>query len=311
MKQDSKILRVLGIFAINLIFFTACGEVSDTDKLYEESLTESISNNFSSEVRPSLQEVYDIANVDGGVCIVKYNGKEKELVVPREINGMPVIEIGEGAFYENEILESIVLPDTLEKIGPYAFLFCRNLKDISIPESVSWIGSDAFGERLARIPWLDEQTEDFVIVGNGILIEYNGSAYENVKIPEGVQMISSAFTGIHALRSVTLPDSLRIIGADAFNLCLDLQTIEFPENLERIEENAFMNCTCLQKIEFPKSLKSIGTFAFCGCESLYEVTFTEDSVQFSLDSFAYTPIYDTWSNEKQITWSCEKPAWLD
>lgn len=314
-QKKEKICKLTIIFLAvwTTFLFTGCEAMEDDSDL--ESLESSSEVNSAStvspfsEANPSSQEEYLVVNTATGVCIKKYKGEEKELVVPCEINGMPVTEIGEAAFGGNKTIESIVLPDTLEKIGRGAFLFCVNLNDVSIPDSVNWIGSEAF----EFTPWLDAQTEDFVIVGNGILLKYNGSAIEDVEIPEGVLMIADAFAGIHAFRSVILPDSLRVIGQDAFNYCLDLQAIEFPENLERIEDAAFENCACLRSIQFPESLNYIGQNAFAGCESLYNVVFNnyELSVQICLNSFLDTPLWDSWIAENQtITWACEKPAWL-
>ncbi|MCM1545683.1 MAG: leucine-rich repeat domain-containing protein [Clostridiales bacterium] len=57
---------------------------------------------------------------------------------------LPVKEIGEGAFMQCYNLESLTLPDTVEKLGERAFVFC-NFKSFTIPESVNFIGNRAFG----------------------------------------------------------------------------------------------------------------------------------------------------------------------
>lgn len=248
----------------------------------------------------SSQEEYTVVNTAEGVCITQYNGNAKELVLPCEIGGIPVTEIGDSAFQDHDTLESVIFPDTLEKIGQYAFAGCINLTDVSIPASVSWIGSSAFGGAwfsYSGIPWLAAQTDEFVIVGNGVLIKYNGDKYEDVVIPEGVHMITDVFAGKHALKSVILPDSLYVIGESAFYQCMDLQSIKFPSNLQRIERAAFEKCACLQVLEFPLSLEVIAPEAFCNCHSLTKVMFLNDATQFSLDSFEYTPVYDEWAAE--------------
>ncbi len=68
-----------------------------------------------------------------------YCGCDKEYTVSDEI-----IEIGDGAFENNNVIEKVILPDGLNKIGKRAFAFCANLKSIMIPESVTEIDDNAF-----------------------------------------------------------------------------------------------------------------------------------------------------------------------
>lgn len=102
---------------------------------------------------------------DGGICITKYNGSEKELVIPGEIDGKKVTSIGkmafgdlrlksvtipdsvitieEYAFYQNW-MQSLTIPDSVTSIGEYAFWFCTSLKSVTIPASVTSIKSTSF-----------------------------------------------------------------------------------------------------------------------------------------------------------------------
>ena len=99
--------------------------------------------------------------------IYKYIGSDKDVVIPKEINGYTITKIDERAFYHNDIVNSIVMPDTIEVIGenafsnmpflnsitisnnlrviPKGFLSNNgNLKEIVIPDSVTFIDSLAF-----------------------------------------------------------------------------------------------------------------------------------------------------------------------
>ena len=51
-----------------------------------------------------------------------------EIEIPATFNGHPVVEIGEMAFLDNTNLEKIILPNTIQTIGVFAFCDCRNLR---------------------------------------------------------------------------------------------------------------------------------------------------------------------------------------
>ncbi len=65
------------------------------------------------------------------------------IVIPEEIEGLPVTQLSEYTFVYSELV-SIELPDSLEKIGDGAFMFCSNLKNIEVPENVKYICENAF-----------------------------------------------------------------------------------------------------------------------------------------------------------------------
>ena len=53
---------------------------------------------------------------DGGARITGYDGEDAELTVPDELDGHPVREIGERAFYWCDALANVTLPDGLETV---------------------------------------------------------------------------------------------------------------------------------------------------------------------------------------------------
>ena len=78
------------------------------------------------------------------------NNASGELVIPDTIKGKPVTTIGEMAFFRTRFLSiprsltSITLPDSVTSIGSSAFRGCKNLTSITIPNSVTSIGDGAF-----------------------------------------------------------------------------------------------------------------------------------------------------------------------
>ncbi len=111
--------------------------------------------------------------------------------------------IGEEAFASLSELESLILPEDLEEIGPYAFFSSGgDTLEIQIPEGVKKIGFGAF-EGTAKEKTF---TEEWVTLGDGVLISYNGESSEPV-IPEGIRYLACDF-GRNEISSLTLPASL-------------------------------------------------------------------------------------------------------
>lgn len=98
--------------------------------------------------RPSLDQIvsrqdYEYTQSKDGITITKYIGNESTVVIPTEINGLPVKEIGDGAFKGCSV-SSVTLPSGLKKIGWFAFEGCARLQEVYIPSSVISIGHSAF-----------------------------------------------------------------------------------------------------------------------------------------------------------------------
>ena len=74
------------------------------------------------------------------------------------------------------------------------------------------------------------------------------------------------------LKSVTIPETVTSIGANAFGCCSGLTTLTLPNSLKNIGEYAFSGCIGLTSISIPNSVTSIGEQAFYGCSSLTSVT---------------------------------------
>jgi hypothetical protein len=177
-----------------------------------------------------------------------------------------LISIGNNAFEECSLLKELVLPESLVNISANAFRNCRSLISINIQKNVKTIGGNAFW----GTSWLDNQTEEFVIVGNRILIKYNGSN-SIVDVPVSVTSIVDAFSGNIQIEKVVLPDTLLNINDNSFKDCINLREIQIPQKITSIGSYAFANCRSLQEIEIPENVSWIGDHAFEKCEQLKKV----------------------------------------
>ena len=183
--------------------------------------------------------------------------------------------IPEGAFEYCTSLESIAFPASMTSISSSAFKDCTSLAAISLPGSLSAIGESAFencsslnsinvSRSLATVnanafkgtPWLERQTDEFVYIGRGILLKYNGEA-AHVEIPYGTVAIANAFDGNAKVESVFLPETVRRIMAYAFRDAVNLTEINFPQYLTSIAGGAFWGCRRLETVELPESLTAL------------------------------------------------------
>ena len=77
--------------------------------------------------------------------IVKYIGSERVSVVPENIEGRSVTAIGPYTFSEHgKDLREVILPDTIRRIGRYAFYGCANLQKIVLTDALQDIGGGVF-----------------------------------------------------------------------------------------------------------------------------------------------------------------------
>ena len=193
-------------------------------------------------------------NTDGTLTITELTDKGKseyELSVPAELDGKKVSAI-------------VDIADGIEYIGSSAFLSCYNLENISIPQTVTDIGSHAFTETA----WVEKQfasSSDIII--NNILYQAEDDV-EDYVVKDGVVTIASGvFYNNTTIKSVTLPSSVKNIGTNAFAGCTNLTEINLPDGLESIGYGAFAD-SGLDTIRVPKSVKSIGADAFLGIDTV-------------------------------------------
>lgn len=174
-----------------------------------------------------------------------------------------VRKIDSFAFARSGLTE-IEIPYGVTKIGNAAFYHCDNLEKVTIPNSVSEIGEDAF----SYTKWLDnwyygDDVNDYLVVGDGILLAYKGNA-DTINIPSGVKQIGSgAFKNHNEIQKVNIPDSVSVICEDAFFNCSSLETVTGMNRVTAIKDRAFYGCP-ITTVRIPASVCEIGVSAFGG-----------------------------------------------
>ena len=220
--------------------------------------------------------------------LMGYYGEEIAITLPdgfTAYDGTEVTEyaIYDYAFYSCDGLTSVTIPDSVTSIGSYAFYGCSGLTSVIIPDSVTSIGNSAFDgcTGLTSITIPDSVTS----IGSYAFEGCTGLT--SITIPDSVTSIgNSAFDGCTGLTSITIPDSVTIIGDSAFYGCSGLTSVIIPDSVTSIGSSAFYGCSGLTSVTIPDSVTSIGDYAFLSCSGLTSITIP-DSVTIIGDSAFY------------------------
>ena len=259
--------------------------------------------------------VYDdikTVTVDGNIynedmtVLIKYDGdsSEKTFNVPES-----VIYVGENAFRDSN-LENIILPDTVEKIGAFAFYNCDAITSFVAPKNLSHLGDCSFTDCDAlEFVKLDCQINEYLYISifdscdslktiqlynvdhvDEIMFR-NIPSLESIEIPDRVGSgrgygykardgVLYVYTTYELLifypsgkkdKSFTVTDT-RYIQDEAFKGNKYLEEIVISDSVVNIDPGAFENCTSLNKIIFlGEELRVIGDRAFTNCISLKEI----------------------------------------
>ena len=218
------------------------GEINRDVKPEEEKEAEN-----SKEENKKMELPKDPIVGDRIVDYAYYGDKElSSYAIPNNI-----ATIGEFAFARSSIT-SIYIPKNVTRIGYAAFYHCNNLSEISIPASVTWIAPSAFSHTAWLNAWASNpSSEDFLVVGDGILIAYKGSK-SYVEIPDSVKTIGpAAFLEHSEIVGVKIPDSVTVIGTESFKDCTSLKELHGGANVIVVQDKAFEN-TDLKEITIQK-----------------------------------------------------------
>lgn len=132
---------------------------------------------------------------------------------------------------------------------------CKSLETLTLPLT---------NKTMVKSEKTNKDVEKMVVPKNVIPegYGYTGHHLKTIHVPEGYDRVGDeAFKGRYTITNVTLPTSLQLIGASAFENCTGLTSIEFNEGLENIGKEAFMG-NSLVSVKFPSTLRIINDAAF-------------------------------------------------
>ena len=229
---------------------TDCAQVNAQDDTNNEQQTANAENGFAYTVTG------DEATITG------YTGSAKSLVIPSELGGKPVTEIGIFAFALCDSLTEVTIPEGVTSIGNAAFSGCSSLTEVTIPKSVTSIGDSAFYncDALKTVYYGGSQTDwGKISIGSDndpllkaeiicAIQESNGFAYTVT----GDEATITGYTG--SARSLVIPSELggKPVTAIADKAFYGYKTpnIYIPKTIKKIGEDAFWGTVISDEFRF-------------------------------------------------------------
>ena len=154
---------------------------------------------------------YELDPSDGTAVLTRSEKKQAAVVLPETVDGYRLIRIGDKAFEDDNVVKTIVLPNTMRSVGDRAFSKCGSLEEVDLGMT-ELLGDSAF-----------LSCTKLKTVGGGEHLSRIGK---------------SAFRDCTALSSIELSYTVRRIGENAFYNCTALRTIELPDEIEFIGSHA-------------------------------------------------------------------------
>ena len=208
-----------------------------------------------------------------------------------ELEGIPIVGIGENALYNDTKINSLSLPSSIERVKSGAFWKASNLKNVTFADKgkgLKTIGMYAFA---------DCSSLESIDLSNSSITEIPENAFSNctslktVKLPSTVTKIADdAFVNCKKLEEIQGLSNCKIseIGKDAFAGCYNLKTFDISSaTITSLPDTICSNMYALTSIHLPKTLTSIGTSALEGCKKLEEITGISDCKLTSIGANAF------------------------
>ena len=260
------------------------------------------SNSPAKDPSPVSDFQYE-TNEESGITITDYLGTDTDIVIPAEIDGKTVTQIGPEAFAYNEDIVSVKMPDSitaikyeafyactslfsvslspnLESIEDAAFSCCARLSDIKLPPSLNYIGYSVFMNctELSKIVLPEALTY------LGVQSFQGCTSLKYIKIPAKITEIDFATFKDSGLEILELEDGLEKIGREAFKNT-KIKTVILPKTITELGDSAFYNCTSLESIALNEGLSTISDGALGGQSKLMEITIPASVAKMSEGAF--------------------------
>lgn len=210
-----------------------------------------------------------------------------DVVIRREIDGIPVSIIASEAFYRAEKLESIKIFNDEIEIEYDAFKFCQNLKEVKVVDGkIKKIGDGSF---FACLNLRDIDLSSCREIGDEAFFACEKLKYIDLLSCKTIGR--RAFYCCYSIVTIELGESLNL-KERAFEACKNLTKVYFKQdengNLSysmRLKENVFGRCENLKEVYLPQNLITIESGVFNSCESLSLVTFSKNTGYYSSTAF--------------------------
>ena len=231
---------------------------------------------------------------DANLEYITFGDAEKTdtVIIPETVQKM-----GNYVFMNCEKIKNIKLPSNLKIIGKTCFQGCISLTGLFIPQSVESIGGGIFGDCDAlQSVEIEDENNNFIFkdgilydVKNGILVSaVNSLIPEKVIVDECTKTIDySAFADCNNLYEIEIPQGVVNIGEKAFARLDNLKNIDIPDSVTNITTLAFYRCNGLVSVQVPGSVTAIKNGTFRECNNLKKVILNEGVAKIEGSAFVF------------------------
>ena len=231
---------------------------------------------------------------DANLEYITFGDAEKTdtVIIPETVQ-----KIGNYVFMNCEKIKNIKLPSNLKSIGKTCFQGCISLTGLFIPQSVESIGGGIFGDCDAlQSVEIEDENNNFIFkdgilydVKNGILVSaVNSLIPEKVIVDECTKTIDySAFADCNNLYEIEIPQGVVNIGEKAFARLDNLKNIDIPDSVTNITTLAFYRCNGLVSVQVPGSVTAIKNGTFRECNNLKKVILNEGGAKIEDSAFVF------------------------
>lgn len=212
---------------------------------------------------------YTVTNNSITITYVDCLKVKSVLAIPAVIAGLPVTTIAARG------------PRHLEGVGGISgFLSCSSVTRVTIPGSVTNIGVGAFASSQGLTAINVDASNPAYSSLDGVLfnkdrstlVQYPTGRLGEYTLPDTVDIVgASAFEGASGLTGVTLPDRLTTLGDGAFYGCSNLLGVTIGDNVTSIGNEAFSFCR-LTSVHLPQGVAHLGDGAFYWCTALTDIS---------------------------------------
>lgn len=249
---------------------------------------------------------FEMNGPDGTGIIVDYIGTDSHVIIPAEIDGIPITGVANNIFrvYPEDnpaVVESLVVEEGITTIDPWAFAWVNTLRSVTLPSSVKYVGECAFADcsnletvmipdtasvadnafygcnavEIIRYSYAWKDYTYYFEYGECVLTGYNGTD-TNIIVPSEVNgckvtEMDGTFTGNTFIESVVVPEGVNQLLNHTFSGCVNLRSVTLPSTLQNLGWYTFTDCASLEEIILPTGLESIGEKTFSHCSNLERI----------------------------------------
>lgn len=194
---------------------------------------------------------------DGYAVILQYTGNDSTVNIPETLGGYPVVVIDDGVFYNNQTIQTVNIPDSVEYIGRQAFMHCENLAEVNFSGYFAELDEEAFAYCTSLTA--------FEVPYTGVLSDGLFEGCKNlvaVLINEGnYAILDGAFSGCENLQYMYIPTSMEVIYTDDFKSIEDVLVVGIPGYKELSVGQTFAQSMGYQfeSMDYPKDDEAVFT----------------------------------------------------